>query len=154
MNFSLDMNLGIALPYSRLKKKDSPQLYKNICYQTWRRVRGGSALYLVPLQLDLFPHRIPPVNPDVTDTERDRRFQSQWLRSIVAYLEFRTGDGWRRLTDPNQRWNHDRLDYLDAIRIINGFRGFPEFLPAPLPNRELNPKKLIPGRRRRQDRVA
>jgi hypothetical protein len=108
---------------------------------------------LVPLQLDLFPHSSQADNPAVTDP-REHRTANQWHRAIMAYLDFRTGDAWRRLTDPEQRWDPERVYYLDAIRLMNDIRGFPEFLPAPKPNRELNPKKLVPHRRRRQDRVA
>lgn len=110
-------------------------------------------MHLVPLQLDLFPHvpqvRIEPRRP-MTDEERDRRSAGQWLRSVRAYLEFRTGDSWRRLSDPEQRWHPDRIYYLDAIRVLNGHLGFPDFLPEPTP--KLLPKKLVT--RARKARVA
>jgi hypothetical protein len=117
-------------------------------------------LYLVPLQFDLFDHRplidpeAPSDNEGMTDASRDSRSANQWLRSIVAYLEFRTGDRWRRLSDPRDRWDQTRVDYVDAIRLINGLRGFPEFIPAKPLNQELYPKRLLAPRQPKTGRVA
>jgi hypothetical protein len=54
----------------------------------------------------------------MTDAERDRRSGLQWLRSILSYLEFSSGQAWRRLSDPEQRWHPERLWYLDGIRAV------------------------------------
>ena len=111
-------------------------------------------MYLVPLQFDLFDHRPLGDNEGMTDASRDSRTGNQWLHSVIAYLEFRTGDRWRRLSDPVHRWDPERWAYLDAIRLINGLRGFPEFLPAKPPQQDLYPKRLLAPRQRRKDRVA
>lgn len=55
------------------------------------------------------------------DLPVDRRSRSQWLRSIAAYLEYKTGDSWRRLSDPAQRWDPDRLWYLNGIDLMHTF---------------------------------
>lgn len=107
-------------------------------------------MHLVALQLELFPNAyqasqaLSGVANDkctVTDSERDGRTANQWLKSVVAYLEFRTGDAWRRSSNPKDRWSPDRLYYLDAIRLVNSVRGYPDFLPAPV--RREAPKPLI-----------
>lgn len=77
-------------------------------------------LRLVWYQLQLFP--TGPEFADVhamDDAERDRRSGSQWLRSILSYLEFRSGDMWRRMSDPAQRQHPERLWYLNGIRQIS-----------------------------------
>ena len=82
-------------------------------------------MHLVWIQCDLFDHKTLPNEGSVAfttrqmnDAERDRRSCQQWLRSILSYLEFRSGASWRRLSDPEQRWNPERLDYLVAIRKV------------------------------------
>jgi hypothetical protein len=53
----------------------------------------------------------------MNDEARDRRTGGQWLRSVRAYLEFRSGDSWRRGEDRNapERWY-----YIDGLRTLNG----------------------------------
>lgn len=46
----------------------------------------------------------------------DGRTGTQWLKSVEAYLEWRTGSAWRPLTD---RWNPDRWYYLDGLRFLH-----------------------------------
>ena len=58
-------------------------------------------------------------NGSMGHSDRDERSGSQWLRAISAYLEYRTGDAWRRLSDPSQRWDPERLWYLNGIRAIH-----------------------------------
>lgn len=82
-------------------------------------------LALVWRQLDLFlpgeiPQRPRSDNPCMSDEQRSLRTGGQWLRAINAYLNWRTGDSWRRPSDPRQRWDPERLEYLDAIRLLNG----------------------------------
>lgn len=68
------------------------------------------------------------------DPERDRRTGPQWLRSTLAYLEFRAGSSWRR-----DRWQPERLYYLDGIRAIHSLL----IATSPLPFLcELNPDEL------------
>jgi hypothetical protein len=87
---------------------------------------------LVWSQLDLFTHGAlaptrsagaPPRGPrlcKMNDRERDDRSGGQWLRATKAYLEFGTGDAWRRLSDPEQRNSPERAWYLAGIRTMNG----------------------------------
>ncbi len=93
-------------------------------------------------QLELFPeNRALPRYCQVDDFERDQRTGGQWLRAIESYLRFRSGDSWRRLSDPAQRFSPDRLWYIDGIRTLNGFNRAPDravesltaFTPAPIP---------------------
>lgn len=56
----------------------------------------------------------------LTDEIRDQRTGGQWLRSVLAYLQFCTGDSWRHTTDQDSRFSPERLWYLDGIRTING----------------------------------
>jgi len=85
----------------------------------------------------------------MTDAERDRRSGVQWLRSVRSYLEFRGGESWRRLSDPEQRWHPERLVYLDGIRaittILAGGLPFPENLNI---KTKLAPVTQIAARRR------
>jgi hypothetical protein len=59
------------------------------------------------------------------DSERDRRSGRQWLKAVNAYLEYMTGDAWRRGSERN---SPERWYYLDAIRWLNGI-GREEALP-------------------------
>jgi hypothetical protein len=73
------------------------------------------------LQLELFSDlRLPRIEPtdnrSMSDQERDRRTAGQWLRAIHAYLEWQTGDSWRRGSDRN---SPERWAYIDAIRCLN-----------------------------------
>jgi hypothetical protein len=49
---------------------------------------------------------------------RDKRTARQWIDSVVAYCEWRAGEPWRRLSDPEQRWDRERWNYLDASRLV------------------------------------
>jgi hypothetical protein len=60
------------------------------------------------------------------DPVRDARTGDQWLRSVIAYLEFRSGDSWRRLCFKNQRDSPERWEALDAIRLLQELRYAPE----------------------------
>lgn len=98
------------------------------------------------LQLDLFPHRRSPVDfRSVKDAERDSRSSGQWLKAILSYLEFGTGDGWRRLSDPAQRNSPERLWYLNGIRAVRTILSG-----APLPKPFLIPQPLPEDARVRQ----
>lgn len=75
------------------------------------------------LQIALFPELVEsaPINPHptghiVSDDERDRRTSGQWLRAVRAYLEFGSGDAWRRGSDRN---NPARIWYVNGIRCLN-----------------------------------
>lgn len=50
--------------------------------------------------------------------EVDGRNERQWIDSAVAYCYWRAGEAWRRLSDPKQRWDAERLNYLQAARIL------------------------------------
>lgn len=67
----------------------------------------------------------------MSDTERDKRTGGQWLRAITSYCEFRAGDAWRRLSDPNQRNAPERLWYLGGIRTLNGIKVSAPLEPRP-----------------------
>lgn len=112
-------------------------------------------MHLVPVQLDLFPHALLADHPFVTDKERDSRSRSQWLRSILSYLNFQTGDAWRRLSDPEQRWSADRIWYLYGIQTINAVMGGrnPKWDPF-IQKKQPQPLRRPMPRRRREDRVA
>jgi len=55
------------------------------------------------------------------DSPREKRDRSQWLRAITAYLNFQSGDAWRRLSDPAQRWDPDRLWYQNGLYCLANF---------------------------------
>jgi hypothetical protein len=59
------------------------------------------------------------------DSERDHRTGDQWLRSVIAYLEFRAGDSWRNLSNQKLRNSPVRWEALDAIRLIKEVRYAP-----------------------------
>lgn len=44
----------------------------------------------------------------VSDLERDGRTGREWINAIRDYLRFRSGDAWRRLSDPVHRIGHRR----------------------------------------------
>lgn len=77
-------------------------------------------LAAVPFQLSLFPierrHHWYPSPQGLF--MREMRTAAQWLRSVIAYLEWRAGSPWRRLSDPQQRWANERWEYLDAARLV------------------------------------
>jgi len=84
-------------------------------------------LHIIPLQLDLFK-RAPVVKPlqgwrQRADAERDKRTGTQWRLSILAYLEYRSGEAWRAAAGSDQRFNVERLWYLQAIAEIQGNMG-------------------------------
>jgi len=73
------------------------------------------------IQLALFHDlRLPSTRPSdkrsMSDAERDRRSAGQWIRAIQAYLEWRTGDAWRRGSDRN---SPERWWYINGIRCLN-----------------------------------
>ena len=45
----------------------------------------------------------------------DGRTGIQWVRSILSYLDWRTGSSWRPLS---HRWHPDRWYYLDGYRLV------------------------------------
>ena len=55
------------------------------------------------------------------DSQKEKRDRSQWLRAITAYLNFQSGDAWRRLSDPGQRWDPDRLWYQNGLYCLTNF---------------------------------
>lgn len=83
-------------------------------------------MQLVWKQLDLFPdadlgtRRLAAI---MGDKERARRTGSQWLRAVISYLEFRSGDSWRRLSDPQERNSSERWWYLDGLRTVLEVQG-------------------------------
>jgi hypothetical protein len=117
-------------------------------------------LHLVACQLELFDHRplpeayIGPIDPYQPDG-REKRTGSQWLKAILAYLEYGAGDGWRRLTDPAQRWHPNRVWYLNGIGTIFDLMAgrVPEKEPLPRKKQPQPIRRATPGRRR-EDRVA
>jgi hypothetical protein len=89
------------------------------------------------------------------DDERDKRTGPQWLKAVLGYLEFGTGDSWRRLTDPGQRWHPERLWYLNGIATIFDLMDgrFPNKKPFPYKKQPQPVRRATPARRR-EDRVA
>lgn len=77
-------------------------------------------LTFAPLQLLLFPDAFwHNWHPSPTGRGlQDKRTARQWINSVVAYLHWRAGDPWRNLSEGSQRWNPERLEYLDAIRAV------------------------------------
>jgi hypothetical protein len=77
-------------------------------------------MHPVWFQLALFDSEVPvrPLSDERTmsDEERDGRTPGQWLRSVRAYLEFMSGDAWRRSSERN---NPERLWYIGGIRCLN-----------------------------------
>jgi hypothetical protein len=64
-------------------------------------------------------HHLQPVafqEPRQTVYQVDGRNGRQWLASIVAYLEWRSGSSWRPQT---QRFHEDKQVYVRAIRLLN-----------------------------------
>lgn len=89
------------------------------------------ALFLVPLQLAFFGMGSvnlsgPPLDFHRVQWEKDNRSGTQWLKSVLAYCEFRAGAPWRRLSEPSQRWNAERLWYLNGVRAVNDVLHAPE----------------------------
>jgi hypothetical protein len=114
-------------------------------------------LYLVAYQLELFDHRPLPNadNGGMENDERDKRTGLQWLKAILAYLEFGTGDGWRRLTDRGQRWHPDRLWYLNGIATIHDVMGGRVPASNPFIDKKLpQPVRHATPGHRREDRCA
>jgi hypothetical protein len=79
------------------------------------------------------PHHVPPED----DAERDGRTGDQILRSVLSYLGWRAGDGWRNINRRSQRWSSLRMDYLAAYFVVSTVRCAPERawseLPPPRP---------------------
>lgn len=78
-------------------------------------------LTLVPHQLLLFPGtRAHSWSPSPQGIKvRENRSGKQWVESVIGYCEWRAGNPWRRLSDPAQRNDPERWDYLDASRLIH-----------------------------------
>jgi hypothetical protein len=85
-------------------------------------------LSAVPFQLLLFPnHPAHTWRPfPLGQTLREKRSAQQWIKSVVAYCEWRAGDPWRSLSDPEQRSDPDRWDWLDAARLVRSKQYEPE----------------------------
>lgn len=79
------------------------------------------ALAVAPFQLLLFPGSLPhnwhpsPLGRAV----RDKRTGLQWVKSVIAYCEWRAGDSWRNLSYADQRSDPERWTYLDAARAVH-----------------------------------
>lgn len=78
-------------------------------------------MHLAPVQLALFPCR-PDWVPMGSAVRIDHRTPDQLLRSTIAFCEWRAGESWRRLSDPSQRNDQDRWDWLEAARICQAAR--------------------------------
>jgi len=50
----------------------------------------------------------------------DGRTGKQWRESVVAYLQFRSGNAWRRMSTMEARSDPERWIYMDAIRLVDG----------------------------------
>ena len=48
-------------------------------------------MHVVHLQLDLFPHKLLTDDSVMEDFDRDCRSGPQWLRAVLAYLDFAAG---------------------------------------------------------------
>lgn len=81
-------------------------------------------LHIVPLQLRLFPDSRHLQESESMHRGPSPRHRSpdEILRSVAAYLEWRAGISWRA------RFDAERGDYLDALRIVSQVR----YLPAGL----------------------
>lgn len=79
-------------------------------------------LLVVPCQLRLFEFKMDPV---LCAEIVDGRTGNQWLKSVLAYLDFRAGNAWRRMDDGAHRRAPERWEYLDAIRFIESVRNAP-----------------------------
>ena len=79
------------------------------------------ALQVVPFQLLLFPgSRAHNWHPSPLGCAvREKRTGVQWVKSVIGYLEWRAGESWRRLSDPEQRFDPERWDYLAAARAVH-----------------------------------
>jgi hypothetical protein len=113
-------------------------------------------MHVVHLQLDLFPHKLLTDDSVMEDFDRDCRSGPQWLRAVLAYLDFGAGDRWRRLSDPLQRWHRDRLWYLSGIQTINNVIAgrSPKWEPFLHPERKQPQRSRPAAVRRHGDRVA
>ena len=70
---------------------------------------------------------------------RSQRTPDQWLRSVIAYLAWRSGDSWLPLSFPDIRNDQERWDYLSAIRLVESIRytnpAKPTLVPKPTTDR-------------------
>lgn len=86
------------------------------------------SLQVEPAQLRLFRTQPLKFSIDVVDG----RTGDQWLRSVIGYLHWRSGDCWRRLSLPVQRHSPQRWDYLHALKLVESVRYAPiKAKPAP-----------------------
>jgi hypothetical protein len=85
------------------------------------KLKEPALLTLVTKQLLLFPghpaHNWRP-SPLSGRGLRDKRSARQWIDSVTAYLQWRAGEPWRSLSDPEQRNCQERRDYLDAVQTV------------------------------------
>lgn len=118
-------------------------------------------MHLAAYQYELFDNRPSPkahnrqMHTD-GDAERDKRTRAQWLRAILAYLEFRSGSSWRRLSDPAQRWAPERMYYLEGYWAVSNVyhRSDEERVSRSIPKKQPQPVRRATPARRREDRVA
>ncbi len=101
-----------------------------------RHTYGKSNLELGPA----LPTDTPPscgTRPAVCDG----RTGAEWIKSAIAYCEWRSGNSWRHVLDREQRNSPDRWYYLDGAKtltdILYGGTAQPTGLHVPLP--VLNP---------------
>ncbi len=115
-------------------------------------------MHLVAFQLELFDRRPFPAADNGgmnSDEERDKRSSSQWLKAILGYLEFGTGDRWRRLSDHRQRWHPNRLWYLNGIGTIQDLLwGRALSQTSSTAKKPPQPVRRVTPARRREDRCA
>jgi hypothetical protein len=65
------------------------------------------------------------------DPERDRRDGAQWLKSAIAYCNWRAGEPWRKTwRSDSERWAVSRWEYLDAARLLSDLLVAPAQVPA------------------------
>jgi hypothetical protein len=74
------------------------------------------------VQLSLFPWRPLWEPARLGRDKQDRRTPDQWIRSVLAYLDWRSGDSWRPLSVRTERENSERWAYLEARRIVQSVR--------------------------------
>jgi hypothetical protein len=56
------------------------------------------------------------------DRERADRTPDQILRSVIGYCQWRAGECWRNVSTSRFRYDQERWDYLDAVRIVHRVR--------------------------------
>jgi hypothetical protein len=74
-----------------------------------------------------YGHKPPLPRPEPRDGEIDGRNGDQWVRSVLAYIEWRCGDSWRSIRDRN---HPDRRFYTDASLTLRQAYFYPPRPPA------------------------